>query len=100
MLVTNTVTTMSVITLLILLISKLKLLQLSIAHLKLSNVVICVIIYHGATRDQSYSIKSKYDDKVIQTNPLERVIIVTPLDMTEVLRIVFHLTPPTLRVTG
>ena len=38
--------------------------------------VIWWIIYHGATGERSNPIKSKYD-KVMQTNPLEWVIIVT-----------------------
>ena len=38
--------------------------------------VIWWIIYHGATGERSKAIKSKYD-KVMQTNPLEWVIIVT-----------------------
>ena len=46
--------------------------------------MIWVIIFHGVTGDRSYSIKSKYD-KVIQTNPLEWVIIVTLLYMDGVL---------------
>ena len=62
--------------------------------------MIWAVIYHGAIGDQSYSIKSKYDNKVIQTNPLEGVIIVT-LHMNEVLNLHYsRLTPPTLRVTG
>ena len=70
--------------------------SLLLPFLKPANVMIWVIIFHGVTGDQSSSIKSKYD-KVIQTNPLGRVIIVT-LHMNEVLNICiynFHSPDPT-----
>ena len=88
---------MSVIMFLILLISKLNLTQLSIAHLTLSNVVICVIIYHSATRDQSYSIKSKYkqsySDRSFRAGHYPYTLLMTSVKRS-------HLTPPTLSVTG